>query len=145
MKFLELKEFDLLNKSKLYIVGAVMLIVILSTFFGNKEPDVVLGPTSLRISGMYGEEIPYTAIRSVDTLSSMPKITYRTNGYSFGSVNKGYFDINGYGNVLLFANSNKPPIIKIQLNDNQIVMLNWRGKPDMARVFKDLSGRLRKR
>lgn len=68
---------------------------------------------SIRIGGMYGETIPLSDIQSIALLDTLPKITFRENGFALGRISKGYFRTADKERVKLILNARKPPYILI--------------------------------
>ena len=68
---------------------------------------------SLRIGGMYGETIPLSNIESIVLLDTLPRITFRENGFALGRISKGYFRTADKERVKLILNARKPPYILI--------------------------------
>lgn len=93
------------------VVGSMILIL-----YGTKEHDVVIQDNQIKISGMYGTDIKLNDIQSFELLDKMPSIKTRTNGFGTSSTKKGYFDVEGEGNCLLFIKGNEK-YVKIKTND----------------------------
>lgn len=68
---------------------------------------------SLRISGMYGETISLSEIQSFALIDTLPKITFRENGFAMGRISKGYFRTADKERVKLILNTKTPPYILI--------------------------------
>ncbi|MCD8172226.1 MAG: hypothetical protein LUD76_02010 [Alistipes sp.] len=90
--------------------GVVIFIIILVTLAGAAGM-VILGykPTILKIedegtqiTGIYGLHMEFKDITSVEVADVIPRVKMRTNGYSFGGTNKGYFTVEEWGKIRLF-------------------------------------------
>ena len=104
----------------------VLLVVILPAILivaGNREPKIKATREDLTISCMYGLAIKNSDILQCDTVSVLPGIRRRTNGYEFGRNLKGNFTFNNGIKVKLFIKKGIPPYIHIRTN-NIILYLN---------------------
>jgi hypothetical protein len=113
------------KRKRALLISVIMTIVVIGgtaalLFTGAKQPDVTFSGSAVEISGMYGEEIPYSDIRSAKLLETMPKIRYKENGFGFADYAKGHFSVEGHGSSLLFVDSKQTPILLIQTTDRPI-------------------------
>ena len=105
------------------IIGITVLLVT-----GAKQPDVTFGGSAVEISGMYGEEIAYSDIRSTELLETMPEIRYKENGFGFADYAKGRFSVEGHGSSLLFVDTKQSPILLIETADRPVFITG--GNPE---------------
>ena len=120
------------------IIGSVLLIIVLFTIYGNADTKIILNNDNVEIGGMYGGQIKYTDIEKVDTLTWIPTIKFKTNGYAFSSVCKGHFRIKGIGDALVFADCSATPIIQLKLKSKEVYFLNFKERKSTIDLFKDL-------
>ena len=99
------------------IVGLSMVFVVVILLLANKPTKIEVGEETIKISGMYGREIPISEIVSVELLEKMPSVAMRTNGSSTGRYNKGHFRLTNGEDCLLFIR-NKAPYIELRTADN---------------------------
>jgi hypothetical protein len=96
---------------------------------------------NVRISGMYGLKIDFTEITDIslmeNTIGSIG-LTMRTNGYGTSSTQKGYFQSNRYGSVLLFTKTNSSPTIHIEREGKADVFLNFSNEEETRILYNDL-------
>jgi hypothetical protein len=122
------------EKIGLWIMGfaafgmlAVMFSIPGLLLLGETEPTVKILDSGIKISGLYGVKIDFTEITDIslmeNTISSIG-LTRRTNGYGTGRTQKGYFQSNKHGKVLLFTKTNSSPTIHIQRKGKADVFLN---------------------
>ena len=78
----------------------------------NKRP--ISCKQKIEINGMYGKTIKAAEISSIQLLENLPKIKYRSNGFSLGTIKKGYFKTSEGEKVLLLLNANQQPLILIE-------------------------------
>ena len=132
-KALNAKKETKQEKTGLWIMGfaafgilAVMFSIPGLLLLGEKEPMVKILDSGIKISGLYGVKIDFTEIINIslmeNTISSIG-LTMRTNGYG-GLSQKGYFQSNKHGSVLLFTKTNSSPTIHIQRKGKEDVFLN---------------------
>jgi hypothetical protein len=98
------------------IVLAVILPAIL-IISGNRETVVKTTGNDLTIKGMYGVTIRYSDILQLDTVSVLPRIKLRTNGYAFGRTLKGKFMLYDNSRVKLFIKNGNPPYINLKTRE----------------------------
>ncbi len=106
-------------------VLAVTLFIVVGAFtLGKTESKIHITDNGLDISGLYSETIALSEIDTVYmcSLSELPKIEMRTNGYSDGSVLKGYFRLTDWGKCKLFIHDTKAPVIVIHYNDKHLIL-----------------------
>ena len=96
-----------------YALIGVLLFAIGSVGIGYTENKLILEDGHLEITGLYGEEIPLSAIQLIELTEKRPSLRRRIYEYSFGSRKKGLFKTNGGENIKAIINSNARPWILI--------------------------------
>lgn len=105
-------------------------------FWGMTPSELESKDGNLKISGIYGETIPFSEIKSVELINTKPQILRRTNGYSLGSKMKGYF-ANSQEKFKLFIDQPELPWILItKQNDRKVYYSSSR--KNNAEIFEDL-------
>ena len=89
------------NSIKKISIGVAILVTVLvlasvgmgifAVFYGMSPSDLEIRDDAIKITGMYGETVPYSEIKAIELIYTKPQISRRTNGYAFKSVRKGYF------------------------------------------------------
>ena len=72
------------------LAGCLMLVVFLF-ISAYSEDSIILDQEHLVIEGVYGEQLHPNDIQSVQLVAELPGIKRRSNGFSMGSIKKGYF------------------------------------------------------
>jgi hypothetical protein len=129
---------DRKSKPAYFAVAFIILFVTGLTTFGLIPPKTTFGDTSIRFSGMYGFEIKKSDIQGINLTDSLPAIKLRVNGFSLGSVNKGFFNLDGYGRTRLLVNSDTPPFLIISQKNKQTVIINFRDKSKTEDVYNKI-------
>lgn len=93
--------------------------------------------TDFSIKSMYGLTIKYSDIKQLDTISSLPRIRLRTNGYAFGKTLKGNFTLNDWTKVKLFIKRGSPPYIFIK-TDKINLYINFKNPAKTLDLFDDI-------
>ncbi len=120
------KEFnknplDLKAKISIFVLLITILGVITLDYLGFKEDKITITKNEIRINGMYSEIIPISEIKTITLVDSLPKIRLRINGFSLGSIHKGYYKTVKGERVKLVLNSKQQPVILItKTNDKKI-------------------------
>lgn len=129
------------KKTKLpyIVVGSALLFVAGLITHGSIPSKVSVTNDSVQFSGMYGTEIPVSGIDSVYLTYQIPEIKLRTNGYSFGGINKGFFYLDEWGNNRLLMHSGKPPFLVISESTGKKTIVNFRDKAKTEMTFKTIN------
>jgi hypothetical protein len=80
-------------------------------------------------------------IVQIDTVSHLPAISARTNGYALGKTLKGNFRLKDKTNVKLFVNAGNPPYIFIKSSHEKPVYLNFKDKNRTLKLYEELKTR----
>jgi hypothetical protein len=113
----------------------VFSFVTLMIFSGIRETAVITTKSGITIKGMYGLTINYSDIVQLDTISKLPGIRLRTNGFAFAKNLKGNFRLQDQENAKLFIKAGTPPYILIRTN-NLNLYLNTKDRKKTEDLFK---------
>ncbi len=119
--------------------GFAWVIVVLATLtlaLSFRPTRITVGEETIKISGMYGREIPVSDIVSVDLLDEMPPIAMRTNGSDTGSQAKGHFRFSNGDKCMLFIHK-KAPYIQLRTTED-LYYLNYSDKEKTVELFETL-------
>ncbi|MEL6670591.1 MAG: DUF3784 domain-containing protein [Bacteroidota bacterium] len=97
-------------------LGLLVLVMVglLGLFFvGNHEGKLDLQQEAITISGLYGVTIPYQRVKEIRMVEALPSLTMKTNGYSLGDVQKGFFRTEEGQRIKLLINARQNPYILI--------------------------------
>lgn len=115
-------------------LSATALFIAAISFFGMQEPKVEILGNNVKVNGMYGFEADITKI-TVDTISILPDISMRTNGFEFLGVLKGHFRTRSGENIKLFVRKRSTPYIKIIGENLPPVYLNFKSPEKTYEIF----------
>ena len=116
-----------------WVVLAGAALVLALSFRPTK---ITVGEEVVKISGMYGREIPISDIVSVDLLDEMPPIAMRTNGSDTGNRLKGHFKLKGGEKCILFV-VKKEPYIELRTTD-ALYYINDNDREKTETLFQQL-------
>lgn len=68
----------------------------------------------------------------------LPSIIKRTNGFSFGSSNKGNFKLEEFGKCKLFLQSESGPYLILTEKSGEKIILNQKNKTETEQVFENI-------
>jgi hypothetical protein len=105
------------------------------------ETKVNFEPNDFRIKGVFGLTIPYAEIEHVDTISNMPKISLRTNGYAFGKTLIGNFKLADDSRVKLFVKRGYAPYIMISSKGRVTIYINFKDKQRTIDLYNNLTNK----
>lgn len=109
----------------------------------KKESDVVISGDNFQIKGMYGKTFNFKDVASIELKDSIPAIGNKNNGAGLGEVKKGYYEISGMGECLLFIHVNRGPYLYITVGDTKIIM-NYSDADKTQQLHKDLAEKWKK-
>ncbi len=123
-------------------IGVVILIVILigvSSIFmlGLRDNRLIISEQAITIKGMYGETLPKSEIKSIETVDSLPKIKIKTTGFALGQISKGYFKTENGEKIKLLLNSHRKPYILFTKKDDKKIYFSTRNKDNLL-IYKNL-------
>jgi len=123
-------------------LGIFILIFILAVFPIFRETKVQFNNHDFRIRGSYGETIPYANIELIDTVSILPKIIMRTNGYALSGNLIGNFRLHNNTNVKLFVKKGGGPYILIKSKSNKPIYLNFKSKQKTVDLYNKMKNKV---
>ena len=124
------------SKIALISTGVSILIVAVVLILSFRPTKISVEEEHIKISGMYGREIPITDIVSVELLDEMPPIAMRTNGSDTGNQAKGHFRFRNGESCMLFIHK-KAPYIQMRTT-NDLYYLNLSDKEKTVELFETL-------
>jgi hypothetical protein len=122
------------------ILISTLIVPVILILTGNHEIRIDATGSDFRIVSMYGVTINYSDIRQLDTISSLPDIRLKTNGYAFGKILKGNFMTRDGAKVKLFIKKENPPYIFINTGEMKIYM-NFEDPDKTTECFGELTNR----
>ncbi|KQC29838.1 hypothetical protein [Flagellimonas eckloniae] len=111
-----------------YALIGVLTLTIGPVGIGYTENDLILKNGQLEITGLYGEEISPSEIKSIELIDKRPSFRKRINGFSTGNRKKGYFRTNGGEKIKAIINSNTKPWILITKESGDKIYFSSGGK-----------------
>jgi hypothetical protein len=133
------------SRSGYYILASIILLglalPIILIISGGKDTKLEFSDSSFAIKGMYGMNVDYSKIILIDTISSLPKIKVRTNGYALGKTLKGNFKLYDQTKVKLFVEEGIPPYIHIK-TDATDLYLNFKDPLATSDLYKKIKTKL---
>lgn len=123
------------------IVSTVLLLMVPTVRFYNKDLKVVFGADYLEITGLYGMTIPYDDILRIEKCPALPEISYRSNGLSLGTTNLGYFKTRDDETVILFTHSDSC-FIEIEDKHHNCFYLSKKRTEETNELYKAILMRL---
>ena len=124
------------SKIALISTGISILIVAVVLILSFRPTKISVEEEHIKISGMYGREIPIADIVSVELLDEMPPIAMRTNGSDTGKQAKGHFRFRNGESCMLFIHKQAPYIQLRTTND--LYYLNLSDKEQTVELFETI-------
>lgn len=107
------------NKIGAFILAVVVIFIVVMFIRDYKETKLILNSNSIEFQGNYGEIVPFSTIKSIQLVQEKPKIIKRTNGFSAGTIKKGYYKTDKGEVVKLILNAEIKPYILITKSDGK--------------------------
>jgi hypothetical protein len=110
------------NKStKVGIIVLIITLIGVSLLFinGIKDNKLRLNKQEIIIDGNYGETIKFSEIKNIELVDTLPKISFKSNGFALEIIKKGYFRTKSGETIKLLINSKKRPFILITKTDDK--------------------------
>lgn len=126
------------TKFTYYILGSVISFVIGLMTYGYIPSKAIIINDTIRFTGMYGFEMNTSEIESIELTDMIPTIKMRTNGFSFGLINKGFFNLDKFGKTRLLIHSDKSPFLIISKNNTDKIIINFRNKIETEQIFGEI-------
>lgn len=120
------------------ILGLVFLFVIGLITYGFIPSKTVYGIDTIRFSGMYGLEISLGEIEKIELSDKLPTIKMRTNGFSFGSIKKGFFNLDKFGKSRLLIHSDLAPYLILSKNNGDKIIINFKDKIETEKTYEKI-------
>lgn len=114
------------------VLGGALLLVVVLMVTGNRESELIFNSDKIEITGMYGETLSASDIKTIEIVNELPEITLRTNGFASGHVQKGYFNTKSKENVKLIINGDQKPVILITTLSGKKIYYSARKKSNEA-------------
>ena len=125
------------SKAVWVIIGLTMVFVAVVFAMSSRPQEIRVGDESVKISGIYGRDIPISEIVSVNLLDEMPPIAMRTNGSDTGKRAKGHFLLKNGEKCMIFIRYNMSPYIELRTTDN-LYYLNCANKDETETLYQQL-------
>lgn len=131
------------NKTKkpkltFFILGLVFLFVIGLITYGFIPSKTTYGNDTIIFSGMYGFEISIDEIENIELSDKLPIIKLRTNGFSFGNIKKGFFNLEKYGKSRLLIHSDLAPYLIMTKNSGDKIIINFKDKFETEKTYEKI-------
>jgi hypothetical protein len=127
----------------LAILFFALFMPIVLVLSGKREVKTTFTDSEFVVNGMYGLGIKLSGIMQLDTLSSLPAIRRRTNGYAAGKTLKGNFTLSDKSKIKLFITKENPPYISIRTDEVQIY-LNFKDRRKTVELYNELNERVKR-
>ncbi len=125
-------------KLSYFVPGLVFIFVIGLITYGYIPSKVHFSNDSVRFTGMYGFEMNISEIEHVQLADSIPSIKMRTNGFSFGTVNKGFFNLERFGKCHLLIHSDCPSYLIISKTNGEKTIINFKDRTETVTTYNEL-------
>jgi hypothetical protein len=116
---------------------AIMVVLAAGLFYSSKPAIITATPQQIHISGIYGLTENMENIQEISLLNTIPAIERKNNGFGFGSVRKGKFRLQNWGEGKLYLISDTPPFIYIK-TQNSYLLVNYKNPGQTNDPYRSL-------
>ncbi len=139
-----ISDNEILQEKRLFnpmwmVAILLFLLPITLLISGKEETKIVTSHNGLTIGGLYGLSITFNDMIKVDTVSVLPQVRLRTNGYALGKARIGNFRLTDGSNVKLFVKNGFPPYILIHSKNNKPIYINYQNRHKTIDLFNNLT------
>lgn len=107
------------NKIGVLLLGIGLIFIVVMFIRDFKETKLILNSNSIEFKGDYGETVPFEKIKSILLVEEKPKIVQRINGFSAGTIKKGFYKTDTGEKVKLIINAENKAYILIIKSDGK--------------------------
>lgn len=124
---------------KIILISLLFNLPVVFVGLSYGETSITVDNEKINMRGPYGEEIPLNKLHKIYLADTLPNIGIRTNGISTGTINKGYFHSKSLRrNVKLLLHTNTKPYIYIVTTDKKYIIVNFKTKEKILRIYEQL-------
>ncbi len=116
------KTQRIINIAITAFLALVAVFVIATTAVGMKPPVIELNDKSIRIESMYGTEIAFDSIQSVDMFDLAGHGITKLNGFNLGDNLKGRFDVEELGHITVYQQGKQCNSVLIWTDDEKYLI-----------------------
>ena len=122
-----------------FVAVMVGTVVFVERIFGDTRTEAAVTVTGdgFQVSGMYGKSFLFKDVTSIGLADALPAVTLRTNGAALGTYLKGYFNVTGMGNCLLYVSSAEGPYVFVDVAGRNVI-LNFQDAAKTRQLYTDL-------
>lgn len=107
----------------------------------NGNLDISINKTELKIEGLYGTNISYCNIKTINMQDRLPKIKLRSNGFALRNTKLGHFITQDEVHIMLFTYSDSC-FIRIITNNGETYYLNCKQSDETIGIFNEIKKHL---
>ena len=120
---------------------SIILILALMLIPNYQETKVRFDENGFKIKGVYGLTIPYSEIEQLDTVSDIPRISLRTNGYALGKTLIGNFKFADESYSKLFIKKGFAPYVLIKSKGHVPIYINFENEQKTIDLYNELKNK----
>ncbi|MDO1450336.1 DUF3784 domain-containing protein [Rhodocytophaga aerolata] len=116
---------------------AILSMIAIGIFYSSKPAIISITPQQISISGIYGTTEKMENIQEVKLLTAIPPIEWKKNGFGYGDVRKGKFQLQEWGDGRLYLISDNPPFLYIKTADSYM-LVNYKDSARTNQAYQSL-------
>ena len=125
-----------------YLVGGVFIatfvFIAIVVMTASRPAEVTLTASSFAVrGGGYSAEVPRAAIDSVQLVPGLDGLGAKRNGFQWGSVYAGLFEMRPFGKARLFVDASRPPYVRLFTRDG-VILVNGKSVTETQQLYSAL-------
>lgn len=128
------------NKIGIFILAGTLMFFVGLFAIVFKGNEIVFDNEKIKFEGTYGEEIKRSEIRTVELVMELPKIKFKTNGFSLGAIRKGIFNTSEGETIKLILNTDAKPYVLFTKTNGRKIYFSAKGKSNVE-IYSEINKR----
>lgn len=120
------------------ILGLALVFIVGSSIYSSRPAKATITEDKIEFSGSYGFEMNISEIATTKLTDQIPPIGMRTNGFSMGSVKKGFFKLETFGECRLLVHSDTPSFLIISKHNGDKIIINYKDQTETEALYDRL-------
>lgn len=125
------------------IMGITALIIVACfavCFYAPKSANAEVSKTetSIKMGGLYSDEIDFSNIEKVELMDKVPKIKLKKNGASIGKKHVGYYRLEGMSSAKLYLDDGTKKCIHITTKDGKEIFINYEDESKTENLYDEV-------
>ncbi len=123
-----------------YAITVFLLCIVIGTgvmmYSGTRQTKIVFREKELEFTGMYDMTVPYSKIKGIGVVDTLPVIKFKSNGFGLGRYLKGDFKTMNRETIRLYVDTNYRKYLRVK-TDDKVIFWSGEGVDETLRELKN--------